>query len=463
MFDRLLPKIGTGVFVTCSDDFLVYDIGDDHEKIQFAAQGFTALAHPSSLQVGTGHGVYVIKDTAKIDPDIPLQEGSCHQVLQKPSIETMYAKNAVLSDLHKKFSVCDNDIVAYTDSSFFFSHDVTRKFLTFMESYGNLTCEVDAYGDFLQALGPGASDEYTSNTGNVSTITPDLITTRQQVFSLLKGTPLKLLLMNASKFVHIGTTQEYINYFCCDSGFQSELGLGKDVFNVWGKGPADMPGAGGEGQPMKRLRLSDTSEGCVMHSIIPHSSVISRTAVVEYCHFDIPVKVGQNSILSNLAFVERENCLQDAGKCLDIPHNMFIHTIPVFDDDSQTKYVTVFFDIQDSLKKVSLVSDIKQLNFLGSYVEQYLKVVHLDLAVATPKGDTWKPNLWHARLFPLMPSPRESLTLTLDCIQAVKTDDSTLVSLADKQVLSMADILRKKDVNSMLKKRNDLYKNISAE
>jgi len=55
---------------------------------------------------------------------------------------------------------------------------------------------VDAYGDFLQALGPDASPEYCSNSANVTFVTEDLVQMREKVFEMLRGTPLHVVIFN---------------------------------------------------------------------------------------------------------------------------------------------------------------------------------------------------------------------------------------------------------------------------
>ena len=59
-----------------------------------------------------------------------------------------------------------------------------------------LKCELDAYGDFLQALGPEASKQYCNNTANVTFVTEDLVNMRERVFELLQGTPLNVVVFN---------------------------------------------------------------------------------------------------------------------------------------------------------------------------------------------------------------------------------------------------------------------------
>jgi hypothetical protein len=68
--------------------------------------------------------------------------------------------------------------------------------LQFYTRHKPLKCEIDAYGDFLQALGPEASTDYCSNTANVTFVTEDLVKMREEVYNALKGTPLNVAIFN---------------------------------------------------------------------------------------------------------------------------------------------------------------------------------------------------------------------------------------------------------------------------
>ena len=122
----------------------------------FATNGFTVLGHPSTVAIGTKHGVYVVEDEASVDITKHIQEVKCVEVLQKPSIEKMKQRKAILNRTDLKFpdGIKHNGKIAYTDSSFFFGMDVAKKLIQFNSELGPLDCEIDAYGDFLQALGP---------------------------------------------------------------------------------------------------------------------------------------------------------------------------------------------------------------------------------------------------------------------------------------------------------------------
>lgn len=484
MFCPLIPKMPKGVFVTCADDFLVYDLGESHDDIKFSETGFTVLAHPSSLAVGTGHGVYVLKDIEKVNSSCPLQVCECLEVLQKPSEVLMHKKGAVLNVGDFKFpkGINVDGSAAYTDSSFFFAHDVSKKFLSFAAENGQLSCEIDAYGDFLQALGPRATSDYIHNASNVSSITPDLYKTREKMYNLLNKSNITVLVMNCSKFIHIGTTKEYIEHFCCDDTFQEEMGLEKDVFNLWTRNVAQVSSKfrSGSGDalnqplPPKRLKLSDTNQGCVMHSNLHSESYISAMSVIEFCSFSVPVTVGQCCILSNCEFKADVRVKEADGKTpftveflntlqsLNFPNDLFVHTIPITDND-QIKYVTVFFDIKDNLKKEAPGRDIKRLPFLGKLVEDFTALTGRDVAKVNPDNKDSKLNLWNSNLFPVTDDTSESLLLALKCIEAVKTDKTNLVSLAMFRLVSMATILKERDLDTMLERRNILYNTIKSE
>ena len=473
MFWPLIDKMFPGVFVTCADDFLVYDLGEDfiqNNSIKFSKEGFTVLAHPSPVAIGTTHGVYVLQDPESINPSVKLQTCECSEVLQKPSEAVMKEKGAILNGNRSSSSdgLKESGEITYTDSSFYFGHDVTRKFLDYLEENGMVTCEIDAYGDFLQALGKNATSDYIENVSNVSIIIPTLRDTRMKMFKLLKGTDISVLVMSQSKFIHTGTVLEYIEYFCNDHTFQDELGLSKDIFNLWTDSTAESKLVSDQGlEPaMKKPKvssLSDTSLGCVMHSVLPQSSNIQSNTVLEYCHFDVKVNIGQYCIVSNCEYLSRDSDSPNKQEVIDIPNNLFVHTIPIC-EESNTKYVTVFFDIKDNLKKTAQGNDIKSLPFLGKLVADYAKVVNIGLSGICPSaGDTGtKVNLWHSCLFPVCESMTESLGLALKCVNAVKMDSTKIVSLKEFQTISMFRILQVKDVSAMLKQRNIVYRKIKS-
>ena len=116
--------------------------------------------------------------------------------------------------------LCDEQEYVYTDSVFFVDWRTAKNLYDFSQEIQPIDCEIDAYGDFLQALGPEASADYTKNVANVTKETSSLISKRKKIFEFLKGTQLNVLLLNESKFYHLGTTMECIHHFCNDKVFR---------------------------------------------------------------------------------------------------------------------------------------------------------------------------------------------------------------------------------------------------
>ena len=116
--------------------------------------------------------------------------------------------------------LCDEQEYVYTDSVFFVDWRTAKNLYDFSQQIQPIDCEIDAYGDFLQALGPEASADYTKNVANVTKETSSLISKRKKIFEFLKGTQLNVLSLNESKFYHLGTTMECIHHFCDDKVFR---------------------------------------------------------------------------------------------------------------------------------------------------------------------------------------------------------------------------------------------------
>lgn len=471
MYMPFLPNMPPGVFVACADDILVYDLGpaEDSKFWSFCVNGFTALAHPSPVQIGTKHGVYVVENEKNVDSTKEIRGMRCLRVLQKPRITQMYEKGAVLSNLKFSSEITFKGDTSYTDSAFFFGMDVAKKLLHFYSENCPLTCEIDAYGDFLQALGPLATSEYIHNTSNVTHLTPNLVPTRLKIFELLKGTDINLLLMNASKFIHIGTTKEYIHHFCFDTKLQNELGLEKDCFNTFT-----------EVEPSaKRQKFSDTGLGCIMHSCLPTGCFVPQNTVIEYCHFELPLQVGQNSIISNCAVFEEE-LVDDISTHSQTPHNLFLHTVAVKHQE-KTKYATIVFHIDDNLKKNVPISEVARASYLGYDVQRFVencKLIQFQLEEHTggveEEGQGEREgqgegegngkaftSLWQMSLFPLESSMTKSFMLALSAVKAAQSNNPNIVDLSNYDVVSMEEILEMKDVKAMLKYREDLFAKIS--
>ncbi|XP_076789552.1 fucose-1-phosphate guanylyltransferase isoform X2 [Arvicanthis niloticus] len=427
-----------GVLVTCADDIELYSAGDC-EYITFDQPGFTALAHPSSLAVGTTHGVFVLESDSSLQHG-DLEYRQCHRFLHKPTIENMHHFNAV----YRQGSFGQQDMpggdtaslplhteYVYTDSLFYMDHKSAKKLLDFYKSEGPLNCEIDAYGDFLQALGPGATAEYTRNTSHVTEEDSQLLDMRQKIFCLLKGTPLNVVVLNNSRFYHIGTTQEYLLHFTSDSTLKSELGLQSVAFSVSPSVPE-----------------CSSKTACVIHSILGSGCCMAPGSVVEYSRLGPEVSIGENCIISSSVIAKAV-----------VPAHSFLCSLSV-KINGHVEYSTMVFGMQDNLKNsVKTLEDIKALQFFGVCFLSCLDIWNLKVTEKLFSGNKMNLSLWTARIFPVCSSLSESVTASLEMLNAIRSHSP--FSLGNFKLLSIQEMLLYKDVQDMLAYREQIFLEIS--
>lgn len=439
MYIDFPSHMNPGILVTCADDIELYSIGES-EFIRFDKPGFTALAHPSSLTVGTTHGVFVLEPFNRLEYR-DLEYRCCHRFLHKPSIEMMYKFDAVCRPgnfSQQDFGGGDTPSLkldpeyVYTDSVFYMDHKTAKKLLAFYEKIDTLNCEIDAYGDFLQALGPGATVEYTRNTSNVTKEESELVDMRQRIFHLLKGTPLNVIVLNNSKFYHIGTTKEYLFHFTSDSSLKSELGLQSIAFSIF---PA-IPEYSG-------------NKSCIIQSILDSRCSLAPGSVVEYSRLGPDVSVGENCIISGSHIITRAI----------LPAYSFVCSLSL-KINGHIKYSTMACGVQDNLKKnVKTLSDVKSLQFFGVSLLSCLDVWNLEVTEELFSGNKTYLSLWNARIFPVCSSLSDSVIASLKMLNAVQS--KSVFSLNNYKLLSIEEMLVYKDVEDMITYREQIFLEIA--
>ncbi|KAL6091924.1 hypothetical protein STEG23_025882 [Scotinomys teguina] len=437
MYMDLPSHMKPGVLVTCADDIELYSVRDS-EYITFDQPGFTALAHPSSLSVGTTHGVFVL-DSASSSQHGDLEYRQCHRFLHKPSIEKMHHFNAVhrrgsfgQQDLAQGDTACLPFEYVYTDSLFYMDHKSAKKLLDFYESVGPLHCEIDAYGDFLQALGPGATAEYTRNTSHVTKEESQLLDMRQKIFHHLKGTPLNVVVLNNSRFYHIGTTEEYLLHFTSVSTLRSELGLQSSAFSVFPNVPEYLP-----------------ETPCVIHSILDSGCYVAPGSVVEYSRLGPEVSIGDNCIISGSVIANAV-----------LPPYSFMCSLSL-EINGHLEYSTMVFGVHDNLKhSVKTISELKMLEFCGVCFQSCLDIWNLKATEELFSGSNTHLSLWTARIFPVCSSLSDSVAASLGMLTSVQS--CSPFSLNKYKLLSIREMLLCKDVQDMLAYREQIFLEISS-
>ncbi|XP_069088542.1 fucose-1-phosphate guanylyltransferase [Pleurodeles waltl] len=433
-FPRLMSP---GVLVTCADDIEVFSTGPK-EMIKFDKPGFTALAHPSSLTVGTTHGVYVLEPSA-LPEYHELEYRTCRHFLHKPTIQKMHQAGAVAKRTDLEVSTVKGDgekgtassEIVYTDSLFYIDHSTAKLMLAFYKEIGPLRCEIDAYGDFLQALGTEATLDYTRNTVNVTREDSQLIEMRERIFWLLKGTPLNVIVLNNSKFYHIGTTKEYIFHFTQDDKLKAELGLQSRTFSIFS---------------VESEHLAKSA--CIIHSILDSRSSVGCGSVVEYCRLGPEVSVEENCIVSSSCIIMKTI----------IPPKSFVYSLSL-NIDEQLMYSTIACGLEDDFKKnVKSLSEVHSLQYCGIILLHCLDLWGLKASEQLFSDSSTGLSLWNARIFPVCLSLEESALLSVSMLNAVH--NHSRCNISDRKLLSIAEMLSFKDVEDMLLFRHRLCEEI---
>ncbi|XP_066453884.1 fucose-1-phosphate guanylyltransferase isoform X1 [Eleutherodactylus coqui] len=427
-------NMNPGVLVTCADDIELYST--DGLAVAFNRPGITALAHPSPLETGTTHGVFVLEDASSDYKD--LEYRTCRSYLHKPSVDKMRKTGAVtlnpkIVGLSRTQSDVSTSELVYTDSLFYMDHGTVKILLQFYEDLGVINCEIDAYGDFLQALGPDATLDYTEDTANVSKVESQLTAVRRKIYFLLRGTEFSVIVLNNSKFYHIGTLQEYLYHLTSDTSLQAELGLQSKVFSI---------------VPDQDENLSQ--KACVIQSLLDAKCKVSPHTVIEYSKLGPDVSVGECCVISG-------SCI--SIRCV-IPDKSFVSSLSLM-IDGQVMYATIMFGIEDNLKKnVGSLSDVNSLQIFGTSLLQSLELWGIRVSEELFSGDQKSLSLWNARIFPCYATLQESVWASVEMLKAINSKSAA--DLGDARRLSIEEMLAYKNINEMLSFRQVLYDEIQT-
>ncbi|KAM7290741.1 fucose-1-phosphate guanylyltransferase [Ixodes scapularis] len=425
MYAPFLARMAPGVFLTCSDDIETYALPVASEgRWTFEGAGFTALAHPSPVSLGLTHGVYVLPENPGASSACVTT--SCLEVLQKPTEEVMRRKGAIVTLTKEDGS---REEIAFTDSAFFFDSMVMCRMLRFYEKVKPLSYEIDAYGDFLKALGTKARD-----VGNVDA--PDGCgDAKPSIRDALGSSDLRVIVLPSSRFYHLGTTLEYIENLCTSETFERELGTSRFV-------SSRLVGPAVEQNAPSRI------EGVVMGSSLHSGCIVGSTVVVEHCRFESPISVRKNCIVSNCRLAG-DNEVQ-----VDIPNDCIIFTACVTKSDA-SGYVTVAFGVRDDLKLVS--KERESLSYFGRRIGELARSGTVDLSLVFEECSD-ACSLWEARLFAVKPTMSEAFLSTLHFVRRVLAGNSGDQScqVADLKV-SMRDIVMWKDIPRIISHQDSIF------
>ncbi|KAI1318250.1 hypothetical protein EDD11_006946 [Mortierella claussenii] len=307
LYMHLLKDMPPGVFLTSADGVELFS-----SKTRFPSQSkpltITALAHPSSTHIGSTHGVYLLQDSeGLIEQDAklaPNQQSAmllkCKRFLHKPSLDVMRTTPSVIH--------------AEDDSGGALSSKLHPE------------SDLEAWADILSFQDPIPSN----STLPVSTLLSPHQQGRQLVREAFQssGIDLDVMVLNASKFYHLGTMQEFLDAACIDVAFMSEL-------NIRHCGAATQT-RDSDGIAYVDASLAQSAQDQLV-ATAEENGVIHSPVYLENSFVPVTATVHAHSILVD--------CTLPAGAV--IPKNTCMFTLRLQDDE----FVTFTFSIKDDMKK----------------------------------------------------------------------------------------------------------------
>lgn len=409
-----------GIFLASSDDVITCKLNEQLEasKLFGLNNDFILIAHKSSLTIGKDHGVYAVDGTSKSSK---FNVFDCKFVLQKPSIDKMM-----------QMSVCLDENSVLSDSCFYFSNKIAKILLDFYDLYFEKICEnkieIDAYRDFLQPLGsqPMSLSDYLNglNLKN-SQLNIELFT---KLYSLMSNRRSLVINLTDSIFYHLGTTNELLDFYLNENSLEA-IEFRKNIC-------------------FSKLKIKNENvdwsilKGCVQNSIVNSDCKLSNLSLLEYSYIDKGIKLVLNDycFLNNCAIKISELNAYDLNS-FNVPPNVCMHTLAISDISNQSKFVTIFYNRNDDLKKC--YNEQAQVVFLGKPMLKQLA----DKIKLTNNSNT----IWNLKLFKAFNTMSESFVKSLEFINAYlnNMDDCFFDSYLDT-CYSLFDLLKLQNYTNML-------------
>ena len=398
LFDEIIISLSAlpnrmsyGMLVVSGDALLLFNPLQIDLKLHKAA---VAISVKESIEVGINHGVFLANGEKRVV-----------KFLHKQSAEML--RNIGAAD--------SNDCIDLDTGAVWFDKNIVNNLFSLISSNNtvdlikfdslvNDEVRLSFYGDFLYPLSENAVyDGYMKSAGEIP-LNKKLAECRDLVWSELNKYRLSLIRLSPAKFLHFGTTRA-LHELVTDTVREYE-------FLNWSKNV---------------LTNISTDRYSVNNSYIDLGAVIGDGCYIEDCYIGKNVKIGGNSVLSNLNIHDAE-----------IPDNVVMHGIELTDN----KYCVRVYGINDNPK--------------NPIIESFLKCLPLynDDKI-----------LWTADIYPVCDTAEEALDYAqIICKISNRTASvQEIQKWKDSQKTSLEESFRNADMIKTLKWKNHLENIIRAE
>ncbi|KAF9923114.1 hypothetical protein BGZ67_010098 [Mortierella alpina] len=304
-----------------------------------------------------------------------------------------------------------NDIV-YTDSCYYFDPQ-TANLMADIYSSLHPECDLEAWADILcfQDQRPSSLSSAQESTAPVS-LSPH-VQGRHLMTQILQkaGVNLDVMVLNASKFYHLGTMQEFLEGICTHAAFMHELNIRNTV-----------PGRAVVVSQPNSIPV-DTRTGSVQSPVYIENTVLAPEARIHSCSIIV------DSVLPRDAIVPRNSC---------------IFTLQL----QAHEFVTFTFSLKDDMKRMvpagaSATTPTEDETIVGAH--HLLIFERVPVSKMLPLNNGHPPtaamleaqnaglSLWNAPVFEVARTVQESVRLALDRLDRIrKCLDGTPAEGADK-------------------------------
>ncbi|KAG0265356.1 hypothetical protein BG011_004901 [Mortierella polycephala] len=385
LYLHLLRTMPPGVFLTSADGIELFASKSPFPSVA-KPRTITALAHPSSMHIGSTHGVYLLQDPEGLvaaDRELRPKDQSalllnCQQFLHKPSLEIK--QNAV-----------------YTDSCYYFDPETA---IILANIYPTLhpECDLEAWADILFFQD---SDSGSGSSQDSDAISSDPHHQGRQIMKRVlqeTGISLDVMVLNASKFYHLGTMQEFLTGVCTDTAFMSEL----HIHNVV-RGIAKVQGAA------VFATTSPAPATKIVENVDHSTNIINSPVYIENSSVPLAGSIHPNTIIVDT----------DLPNGAIIPNGTCIFTLQLQAD----QFVTFTFSIKDNMKKTThfTFSDngIDALKRLAIFEHVPVSAM-LTREADPPLGCVGDLSLWTAPVFEIAATKVDSVRMALDRLYRIR-------------------------------------------
>ena len=364
------------------------------------------VAVPAVLKTAKNHGVYVLrqemaqtKNLGVADPLDVWQKPSITQLLEARDPPASFVQGVDNGDDDKRLAWIDTGVIVFLPKAvqvlYDLSNDVlamcTRKGIKAAYERGGESTKDQSIEDFAKERALKV-DLYTDILHSLSwpTHAPSEESPLQQILSQI---PLKILVARQGRFLHLGTTQELVDFVTSGAYPQSSddaSTIPQDTISALSAYFSLQPRfqCWTDAQPL--------NNNVALQSTFPSVTTIGDSSHVEYCEFDgyESVKIGPNSMISGW----RNPTCDSLALC--IPGHISVQLLALEQrNGTARRFAYIVLGIQDGIKTA-----LKHATIFGVPVSEFLKKTGMsavDLGWAEEIGEM-NHNLWNAMLHPMV-------------------------------------------------------------